>query len=68
MAIYNHVSDPEEWSEFQKRCEQRISKIRETKDQGLFAGMYANDVGLLLALLLGMTNEQKTELYKSIAK
>lgn len=51
MAIYQHTDPPPTWKEFEARCQERIAKIRQSEDQGQFAGMYANDVELLLAVL-----------------
>jgi hypothetical protein len=45
------LASPSTWAEFKERCEKRIAQIRDSKDEGHFASMYADDVEVLLFLL-----------------
>lgn len=39
------------WEEFRKRCADNVQRIRDTSDDGVYAKLYAADVGRLLSML-----------------
>lgn len=51
MALFNPSELPENWDAFEARCRERIAKIRSSGDQGHFAGIYAEDVEILLKVM-----------------
>jgi len=51
MALHTPSAPPESWEAFVTRCRERITKIRESGDQGHFANIYAEDVEMLLEVM-----------------
>ncbi len=43
-----------EWTEFATRCSDNISRIHDTRDDGVYAKLYAADVSRLLKMLQGI--------------
>lgn len=41
----------ESWDELLARCQANVNKIRETKDDGVYAQLYAADVSQLIELV-----------------
>lgn len=42
------------WDEFRERCAANVRKIRDTKDDGVYAKLYADDVERLLMMVGGL--------------
>lgn len=42
---------PDTWDDFADECDQRVTFIEASKDDGMYAQLYARDVGKLLRML-----------------
>lgn len=51
MATHQPAPNPATWKEFEVRARERIKKIRDANETGLYANMYADDVEKILAVL-----------------
>lgn len=48
----------ETWEQFRERCFATVQKIDETRDDGVYAKLYAADVGRLL-MMVGILDRQR---------
>lgn len=49
------------WDEFRNRCVATVQKIRDTKDDGVYAKLYADDVERLLVLIGELDHQRDLE-------
>ncbi len=48
----------ESWEAFRKRCAATVQKIQDTKDDGVYAKLYADDVTSLLLMVSALDRQR----------
>jgi hypothetical protein len=48
----------ETWEQFRKRCAATVQKIHDTKDDGVYAKLYASDVCSLLLMVSSLDRQR----------